>query len=306
MYNFKALECFLAVAELGSFKLAAGQLNRSQSAVSVQVRQLEEQLGLPLFHRTTRMVRLTRQGEQLCAYVQRALREIDTGLNEIRKAASADTGVLAIASVPSIAGSVLPQLLRDYKAKHPNISLSLRELHADDLLIALQELAVDFGIGPEVPGHPELCFTPLVSEKIVAVSALDLGLPHRDSLTLAQVVTKPLILISSGAYMRRYIDAALAEQNLTAEESFEVTNVRTMLDFAQAGLGTALIPAASVPSPPPKGVQVASVRAPALQRTICRIELRGTAMTPFAREMASRIAKVLAEDPRFHKIPAAD
>ncbi|MGX0905091.1 DNA-binding transcriptional LysR family regulator [Roseovarius sp. MBR-79] len=115
MYNFKALECFLAVAELGSFKLAAGRLNRSQSAVNVQIRQPEDQLGLPLFHRTTRMVRLTRQGEQLLSYVQRALREIDTGLNEIRKAASADTGELAIAAV-------LPHLLRDYKVEHPNVS----------------------------------------------------------------------------------------------------------------------------------------------------------------------------------------
>ena len=88
MYNFKLLQSFVAVADAGSFRGAAEKLNRSQSAVSTQVMQLEGQIGLILFERTTRRTKLTPDGEKLLVHMRRALNEIETGLSELRQAAS--------------------------------------------------------------------------------------------------------------------------------------------------------------------------------------------------------------------------
>lgn len=305
MYNFKALECFIAVAEMDSFKLAAGRLNRSQSAVSMQIRLLEEQLGVPLFHRTTRKVRLTRQGEILLTYARRAIHELDTGLEEVRRTASVDSGEVAMACIPSIASSVMPKLLKGYKDEHPNIHLNLREMHSEQLLKSLRAMEVDFAVGAMLDGLEDVTFRPLVTEEIVAVATTSLGLPDRPSLSLGEVMEKPIILISPSASLRSYIDTALERHRLVAQESFEVTNVRTMLDFAEAGLGSALIPLASLPEVMPPDTRVYHVSEPALQRTICHITLRGTSLTPFAQGLMDRITRALVADPRFRPAPPA-
>ena len=82
--NLKLLHMFVAVAENRSFRMAAEQLNRSQSAVSMQIKQLEEQVGVAIFHRTTRRVELTSEGERLLGHARRALDEWENGLRQIR------------------------------------------------------------------------------------------------------------------------------------------------------------------------------------------------------------------------------
>src|ERR1700754_4332851 len=83
--NLKLLQAFLVVAERASFKGAADELHRTQAAISAQVKKLEEQIGIKLFHRTTRSVVLTADGELLLQYTQRAVDEIEQGLNKVIK-----------------------------------------------------------------------------------------------------------------------------------------------------------------------------------------------------------------------------
>ena len=111
MYNLKALQIFVVVADLSSFRKAAEVMNRSQSAISSQIKLLEEQIGVTLFHRTTRRVQLTAEGEQLLSHAQRAIAALEMGLRQIKDAANLKVGHIAMGCIPSIASTVLPDIL---------------------------------------------------------------------------------------------------------------------------------------------------------------------------------------------------
>ena len=98
--NFKLLHIFIAIADNRSFRQASEKLNRSQSAVSMQIKQLEDQIGAALFHRTTRRVELTAEGLKLLTFARRALGEWENGLREIREAVDIQRGTLTFAVHP--------------------------------------------------------------------------------------------------------------------------------------------------------------------------------------------------------------
>jgi len=296
MYNLKALHSFVAVAESGSFRKAAELLNRSQSAVSMQVRQLEDQIGVALFHRTTRRVQLTHEGEVLLARAQRAVAEFDAGLRELREAANIESGRISMICVPSVAATLLPQVLRRFRDARPGITLSLRELTSAGILRAVEQQEVDFGIGPMVDRASDLEFTPLVSEPIVAVIPRPWWLPGHSHVTLHDLAAMPVLQAPTTAALRGNLDRELAALGLTLSSKFEVANVQTMLAFARAGLGVAILPAMTAPQTSEPGLQVLPVMRPVMARMICLITLRGTALSPAARELTTLIHDSFAAD----------
>ena len=156
--NFKLLGTFLAVAQNSSFRKAAEQSHLSLPAVSMQIKQLEEQLGVALFQRTTRKVELTQEGEQLMISARKAMAELESGLAQIQQAADVRQGHLAMACVPTVAGTRLPPLLVKFARLYPGISVSVREMVHDDLLEVVRRREVDFGIGPVPEKSGELDF----------------------------------------------------------------------------------------------------------------------------------------------------
>ena len=171
MYNLKAIQIFVVVAETCSFRKAAEVLHRSQSAVSTQIKLLEEQIGVSLFHRTTRRVQLTAEGEQLLGHAQRAVAALDQGLRQIREAANIQCGHIAMGCVPSIAATVLPKVLAEFQRKRSTIRLELRELASAQLLAAVAQQEISFGIGPEVDEASDFDFSPITTEPIYAAPA---------------------------------------------------------------------------------------------------------------------------------------
>ena len=120
--NLKLLQTFLLVGEHLSFRVAAEKLFRSQSAISAQIVQLEEQLGVSLFHRTTRNVSLTAEGKQLKEYAERALFEVEVGLRKIKETADVRRGRVAFYLQQGAGLSLITRplaRLRRFLAKHP-------------------------------------------------------------------------------------------------------------------------------------------------------------------------------------------
>lgn len=299
MYNLKALWAFVVIAETNSFRKAAEILNRSQSAISMQVKQLEEQLGIALFHRTTRHVQLTAEGEKLLGHAQRAIAELDLGLRQLRETASIQCGRISMACVPSIACSVLPSVLAEFQREHHGVQVSLRELTSQELLAAVANQDVDFGIGPDVDRLGDFSFSPIVSEPIVAVLPRKYWLPGRTSVSLEDLARLPVLLASSSAALRGNLDRELANRDLAMTSSFEVIHVQTMLAFAQAGLGVAIMPAITVPQPLDNTLQALPITDPVLERTISLITLKGAALPPASRALTALIMTRFSEILQF-------
>jgi len=287
MYNLKALQIFVVVAESCSFRRAAEVLNRSQSAVSTQIKLLEEQIGVALFHRTTRRVQLTAEGKQLLGHAQRAVASLELGLREIREAANLQVGHITMGCVPSIAATVLPKVLAEFQGKRRTIRLELRELASAELLEAVSSQDISFGIGPYVDQANDFNFMEIIAEPIYALLPKAYWRPRAKVITLEELTGLPLVLASSSAELRNTLNREVTSRGLEINNAFEVIQVQTMVAFAQAGLAVAILPRIMIPTPLDITLQALPITKPTLERQLCLITLKGNSMSPAALELTT-------------------
>lgn len=287
--NLKLLHIFIAIAETRSFRQASELLNRSQSAVSMQMKQLEEQIGVTLFHRTTRRVELTTEGIMLLGFARRALEEWKNGLVEIREAVDMQRGTLSFGCIPTIAATVLPRILRNFQTNYPGISISLRELTAEELLESIRRKEVDFGIGVRTDRSTEFNFENLFEEPIYAIATS--AFPLKARLDLAELSKYPLLLNSSSTALRRLLDRSFAARDLPMNIKFEVAHTHTLTALAIAGLGVGILPKIAIPPLARKRFQSVPIVNPVLTRTIAIIALKGRSLSPAAQALTQTIAR---------------
>lgn len=289
--NLKALHVFIVLAETTSFRKAGDILHRSQSAVSMQIKQLENQLGVALFHRTTRRVELTSEGEQLLNHAKRALAELDSGLQQIRSIAEIQVGRISIGCVPSVASSVLPDTLLVFQRQYPGITINLKELPSVELLIGIRRQEIDFGIGPFVDHLGDCKFDPIVREPIYALMRESFCKKDTSEIALEELTTLPILMNSSSAALRGNLDRELAARDLKLKIMFEVLHVQTLVAFASVGLGVAILPHVTIPQPLAAGLRALTIVEPRLDRTIGIISLKGQSMSPATRVLADLITQ---------------
>lgn len=289
--NLKSLQIFLAVAETGSFRKAADRVHRSQSAVSMQIKHLEEQLGVALFHRTTRQVRPTAEGDLLLGAARRAMAELDVGLDRIREAIDMQTGRLTLGCVPTVASSILPAILSAYQRDFPGIAITLRELSATDLVQAVIRQDVEFGIGPAVPWAGDVAFQPIATDPIWAlVPARDLA-PDATRIAFAELARLPLLMYATSAALRAQLEGEFAARGLHADIRCETLHAGTLVALARAGLGTAILPKVSVPARLGRTLRAVPIVEPRFERSLGLVTLRGQSLSPAASRLTSMIAE---------------
>jgi DNA-binding transcriptional LysR family regulator len=284
---------FVAVAENRNFRMAAEQLGRSQSAVSMQIKQLEEQVGVSLFHRTTRRVELTSEGERLLAHARRALDEWEGGLRQIREVVDIQRGTLSIGCVPTVAATILPRALFAFQTSYPGINVNLRELATHDLLESIRRREIDFGIGPAVEDPTEFHFELLFNEPIFALASKNFQLPKRRSVDLADLCAFPVLLNSKSAELRKVLDRALLARGLNMEIKFEVLHTHTLTALVMAGMGVGILPRIALPKFRGSKMQALPITNPTLVRSVSVISLRGQSFSPAARELTKAVYKNL-------------
>ena len=291
--NLKLLHMFVAVAENRSFRQASEQLNRSQSAVSMQIKLLEEQVGVALFHRTTRRVELTAEGQRLLTHARRALDEWDSGLREIREVVDMQRGTLSLACMPTIAATILPQVLHAFQTRYPGIKINLRELAANELLDSVRRREVDLGIAPAVDRLAEFHFTPLFDDPIYALATRAFKFGKRGAIDLAELCTFPVLLNSTSTALRGMLERALAARNLQMQIAFEVLHSHTLIALANAGLGVGVLPKVALPTPLKKSMQAVPIGDPPLVRSVSIVTLRGQSLSPAGTALVDTLQKIL-------------
>ncbi|MFD0668323.1 LysR family transcriptional regulator [Ramlibacter sp. MAHUQ-53] len=277
--NFKVLSTFLSVAEHTSFRKAAEQLHLSLPAVSMQVKQLEERLGVALFQRTTRRVELTPEGEQLMISTRKAMAEIDGALARLQQAADAQQGHLSFACVPTIASTRLPALLVEFSRQYPGITVRVFELTQPELLEAVRRREVDFGIGPAPDRPGELEVQALFDDDYVAV--LPAGHPSagKSGITLRELSKMRMLALGTSQF-RKHLHATLEAEGLQPDLGYEFTHVSTTIAMIEAGLGVGILPGVAVPRR--TSLAVVRIVRPVMTRTISVMTIRGHTLSPAA------------------------
>lgn len=233
------LVTFLTIARLGGFTKAAQELDLTQPALSRQIQHLESRLGVQLFERLGRSVRLTIAGEQL---VQRAgplleeLGRLVAGLG-ISDGAGA-TGRVRLGTSDSVAIHVLPPILRSFMAAHPRVDLRLVCATTEQLPSMVVEGLIDLAIANLEFEPASLTMTPLWEEELVLV----LPMGHRNrSRSILSYRDEGFILPAPGTIVRRLIDRQLARIDLRLKVVFEHANDEVVKSMVAAGLGLAIL-----------------------------------------------------------------
>jgi LysR family hydrogen peroxide-inducible transcriptional activator len=300
--TLKQLRYFEALARHGHFGRAAEASAISQPALSVQIRELEDALGTPLFERSARRERLTGFGEEVAARVRDILRSVDE-LGELARAAQDRlAGRLRIGVIPTIAPYLLPSLVSALAGRHPGLDIRVRETVTSKLIRELSEGRLDTAIVALPISEPAFAETALFEEEFVLVRpAADEGRPVPDSEGLREM---RLLLLEEGHCFR---DQALSFCNMQAAQPREIldgSSLSTLVQMVGAGIGVTLIPEMAVPvetrSAP---VSVARLRRPRPSRTIGMIWRRTSPLEGQLAELCE-VVRETAAGQRAARIPA--
>ncbi len=291
--NLKLLQAFLLVGEHSSFRTAAEMSFRSTSAVSAQIRQLEEQLGVPLFHRTTRSVRLTVEGEQLLDCARRALMEVESGLRKIQESADVRRGRVSLSCSPTVAATRLARVLAAFEKEHPGIEVFVRELTSEALFESIRKHEVDFGIGPVIETS-EFHFDVLLEDPLYALVPKRFITTSKDTIGFSTLTNMPLLVLNAATALRGVLEETMRERHLTVETRYEFTQAQTLISMASAGLGAAILPRVVLPPVIDDNTYVLRIVNPTMVRQVALITLRGQSLSPASARLAQLMGQLIA------------
>lgn len=289
--NLKLLHTFLLVAEHNSFVKAAEYSHRSAPAVSMQIKQLEAQLGLTLFRRTTRRVELTNEGTQLLISARKALAEIDTGLLQLRDAVDFHNARLAISCIPTVASTRLPLILSEFSKEHPRVTVHVRELGVKELLESVRKAEVDFGLGPKTGRMSALDFRSVLDDEYYAMVEPSYRPSRKRGITLRELGALPVLGLGPTSSLQQDVNAAATKHGVNLKTNYEFVQVHTIIAMAEQGLGVAVLPHISIPAS--SRLKPLRIIEPVLRREIGIISLRGTPLTPVAQRFAELAEELL-------------
>ncbi|WP_157220948.1 LysR substrate-binding domain-containing protein [Flavisphingomonas formosensis] len=242
--ELRHLRYFVAVAEECNFRRASAQLNVAQPALSVQIRQLEEEIGAPLFDRIGRGVTLTAAGEVFLVYARQALRETKAGMDRARQAASGDIGRLDIGYGTAAGFLVFPAVIPPFRLAHPGVKLNFHSLQVSQQLEALKAGEIDIGFAYLPFATDGLDVEVLTREDLVAVVPVTHALARERSITVKDLSGETLVLPNRNVMpqLRQLIINLFDLNGATIGSVYESEHAINLLNFVGIGLGCGLLP----------------------------------------------------------------
>lgn len=253
--ELRHLRYFLAVAEHLHFRRAANALSTSQPSLSLQIRVLEGELGLRLFERTKRSVRLTAAGTIYAREVRRIMADLETAKRRAIEADRGTRGELILATSIATLMSYLPRIVRRFRSAYPDVVLRMRMIHAVELVDALLTRRVQLGFVQVPPNASPLLSEPIWEHRFVVAIPADHPAAAQASIDLRTLNGERLIAYARtmSASISTEVSALCNEQHFVPVEIEEVSETESVLGLVACGNGIAIVPA-HVQSIAPPGV----------------------------------------------------
>ena len=244
----RQLVAVLAVAENASFVAAAAELQMSQPALTRTIKRIEDVLGVRLFERTTRTVRLTDAGREFVILAQRMTDDLRIAAQAMRELADQQRGQVIVTSLMSVAHGVLPRAIAEYRDTHPGVEIRIRDGIHGEVLDDVKSGAADFGITylHDLPeglrkfrlGHGHF--------DLVASRGSAFGVSGSNPIRFDDLRDVPLVSMPPGSQTRRVLDAAASVRGFHLTHAAVVSQIPTLLSFVRAGVGVGLVPSAAI------------------------------------------------------------
>ncbi|BDG01886.1 LysR substrate-binding domain-containing protein [Anaeromyxobacter oryzae] len=285
--ELRHLRYFVAVAEELHFGRAAARLGIAQPPLSQQIRQLEDELGAELLVRARRRVALTEAGRVFLAEARGILQRAAAAVTAARRAARGETGSLAVGVVASATYGLVPRVFRTFRARHPDVAVSLAVMSTGAQVAALRAGQIQLGLARPPFGDETLVADALVEEPVVAALAADHALAARRALRLRALAAEPFVLFPRDRRPGWYdfvlgVCRGAGFQPVVGQEA---PDLATAMALVAAGLGVTLVPA-SVRDLRREGVAYRPLGPPAPRTTLLALRRPGDALPVVDRFLA--------------------
>jgi DNA-binding transcriptional LysR family regulator len=278
--SLQQLRALTAVAETGSFTLAAEALQLTQPAISHLIKRLEEELAQPLVVRGRR-IRMTNAGQMMVDTAVRALRLIDESVDACRSQSQLREGRIVLAVGHLTAGALLPPLLGRFSQKHPTLATTLLDSTAEQMISRILSQEADLGFGSDIgQKHSELATEPLFSERMALFVRDDHPLAQHAVVEARHLEGLPFIHVNPDANVWRAVSRQLASMaNVYPRVVHHVSMLSTAFGLIQSGAGVALLPR-YVEVLMPGNLRAVGVTRPALEYPVVAVRLAKHPLSP--------------------------
>ena len=295
-FNLDHLQTFADVVRLGSFSAAAARLNLTQPAVSLQVRQLEQKLGMKLIERVGRTATPTAAGRALLQHAGGIDAAVNAALEEVAQHGRSVTGRVRIGIGATACIHILPPILSDLRRRFPQLDLMVNTGNAPEILRAIEDNSLDLGLVTLPPKTKSqslgraLDATPLIDDDFVAIAVKGTKLP--DPVTPAVLAAQPLVIPEPGGNTRSLIDGWFAAGGLVPKAGMELDSVEAIKQLVGAGLGCSVLPGMALATPESRrGLEVRALK-PKLTRQLALVLRRDKPLSRGLRETVAALQKL--------------
>lgn len=244
MIELRHLRYFIAVAEELHFGRAAERLRMAQPPLSQQIKQLELTLGYQLFYRTKRSVQLTEAGQAFLIESQKLLKQLDQAIEIGRQVSRGERGQLVIGFISSSAYSVLPEMLRSFRAQVPAVRLELHEMPTNEQIEWLRDGKIDLGILRPPVEDKSLQLQTILREPMVVALPETHPLIDRPAIALASLAQESFVLFPRPLSPRIYdqIISLCQQTGFSPNVVQEAMQMQTIVSLVAGGMGISIVP----------------------------------------------------------------
>ncbi|GIM48040.1 HTH-type transcriptional regulator GltC [Collibacillus ludicampi] len=267
--ELRQLQYFIEVAKREHVTEAALALHVAQSAVSRQIANLEEELGIQLFIREGRNVRLTPVGKIFLEHVETAMKEIEKAKQEIEEFLDPERGTIRVGFTSSLAAHTLPTVISAFREKHPHVGFKLRQGAYNYLINAVIKGEIDLAfLGPVPTNQKEIRGHIFFADKIWALLPSHHVLADRASIRLNELQNDSFVLFPDGFILRKIVMDACQQMGFEPQVSFEGEDIDAIKGLVAAGLGVTLLPEVTLIDNIPRETVKIPISEPDVKRTV--------------------------------------
>ena len=289
--TLKQLRAFGAVAQTQSFTEACAQVHLSQPALSIAIKNLEEEVGGALFSRTTRAIALTPEGDEFYPVAQKMLHDWDSALDDLQQRFALNRGRVVLATMPSFASSLLPRIIGDYRALYPNVSITVNDVIAEDVVDMVRSGVVEVGITFDPGRSDDLKFEPLFDDRFVAVVHPDNKLAANQEIGWQSLLRNDFIALQRPSSIRFLIESKLRQLGLQVSPVFETHQLATIGRMVATGLGVSAVPSLCIQQMRELGAECRELNKPIMSRPVGILTRKRYPLSTAAQSLADILSK---------------